>query len=72
MAISEWFALRNVDVGQARYADGKWRVEYDELVTRMRVCSNHKAFADRVCPGLDHDAYAQIAEQIVVDLNTRH
>jgi len=72
MAISDWYPLHNVEVGKARYADGKWRVEYDELVTRMRVCSNNRAFTDLVYSGLDHDSYRRIAEQIVVDLNTRH
>ena len=72
MAISEWYQINKLSVGASRYADGKWRIEYDELVTRLRVLTNGEAFSDRVNAGLDLDAYRKIAEYVVVDLNKRH
>ncbi len=72
MPISDWYPIRNLDLGHSRAADGKWRIEYDDLVARMRVCSNHKAFSDWVRVGLEYDDYRQLAEQIVADLNKPH
>jgi len=72
MPISEWYPIDKLRIDAQRYADGKWRVEYDELVTRLRVCSNGKAFADHVSSGLDLDRYRQIAEDVVLNLNKRH
>jgi hypothetical protein len=71
MAISEWYALNNVAVGKQGRADGKWRLEYNQLMTRIRVSTNHKTYSDWVSSGLDLDAYEKMAEHIVADLNRR-
>lgn len=68
--ISEWYPIES-RVGGRRY-DGKWRIEYNEQVTRLRVCSNGNAFSDWVNSGLDLDAYREIAEHVVIDLNKPH
>jgi len=71
MAISDWYPLNNVAVGKQLRADGKWRLEYNQLMTRIRVSTNHKTYSDWVSSGLDLDAYEKIAEHIVADLNRR-
>ena len=71
MAISEWYPLNNVAVGKQGRADGKWRLEYNQLMTRIRVSTNHKTYSDWVSAGLDLDAYEKMAEHIVADLNRR-
>jgi hypothetical protein len=71
MAISEWYQINNVPVGSERRADGKWRVEYNDMMTRLRVSTNHKTYSDWVNSGLDLDAYRQMAEHIIADLNRR-
>ena len=70
MAFSEWYPVK-VDVGD-RYADGKWRIEYNELITRIRVSSNGAAYSDLVSSGLDLDGYRAFAERVVAHLNKRH
>jgi hypothetical protein len=71
MPISEWYSINNLEVSNRRY-DGKWRIEYGDLDTRLRVCSNGHAFSDWVNSGLELDAYRVLAERVVVDLNKRH
>jgi hypothetical protein len=68
--ISQWYPIKS-QVGERHY-DGKWRIEYNEQSTRLRVCSNGNAFSDWVNSGLDLDAYRDIAEHVVVTLNKPH
>jgi hypothetical protein len=70
MAISEWYQINDVQVGNER-ANGKWRVEYNDLMTRIRVSTNHKTFSDWVHAGLDLEAYREMAEHIIADLNRK-
>jgi hypothetical protein len=71
MAISEWYQVSNVPVDSVRRADGKWRVEYNDLITRIRVSSNHMTCSDWVNSGLDHESYREMAEHIIADLNRK-
>ena len=68
MPISEWYPVRNMEAG----IKAKWRVEYDELVTRMRVVSNGSAACGCVAAGRAIDVYRGIARRIAIDLNKRH
>jgi hypothetical protein len=71
MAISDWYEINNLPVERQQRAQGKWRVEYNELMTRIRVSTNHKTHSDWVNSGLDFDVYREIAEQMVLELNRR-
>jgi hypothetical protein len=71
MAISEWYQINNVRIGNEGHADGKWRVEYNDLMARIRVSSNHKTYSDWVHAGLDLDVYRGMAEHIIADLNRK-
>ena len=71
MAISDWYEISNLRIGRQQWAQGKWRVEYNELMTRIRVSTNHKTHSDWVNSGLDFDVYREMAEQMVLELNRR-
>lgn len=71
MAISEWYQINDVPVGSERRANGKWRVEYNDMMTRIRVSTNQKAYSDWVHSGLDLDAYREMAEHIIAELNRK-
>ncbi len=40
-------------------------------MTRIRVSTNHKTYSDWVHSGLDLEAYREMAEHIIADLNRK-
>jgi hypothetical protein len=72
MQTTEWYAIRDFEIGNRRYPGGTWRIEADGLQTQLRVRSNGAEFADCVNWDLDPETYRRMAEQVVVDLNKPH
>jgi hypothetical protein len=69
MKPSKWFSIRLLDIDHQRFTSGKWRIEEDELETRLRVKGVKGEVSDWMTPGLTIDAYREIAEQMFVNLH---
>lgn len=72
MQTTEWYPIRDFEVGTRRYVDAMWRIEADGLQTQLRVRANGEEFADSVNWDLDPETYRRMAEQAVVDRNKPH
>ena len=72
MQTTEWYNIRDFEVGARRYPGGTWRIEADGLETQLRVRSNGAEIADWVNWDLDPETYFRMAREAVVELNKPH
>ena len=72
MQTTEWYNIRDFEVGAQRYPGGTWRIEADGLDTQLRVRSNGWEIAGWVNWDLDPETYCRMAKEAVVELNKPH
>ena len=66
----DWQKITHLEVATNQYADGEWRVVWDELQTRMEIRSNGKEDTFPVTPATRSDGYQTIAELGIKGLNS--
>lgn len=72
MQTTEWYNIRDFEVGARWYPGGAWRIEAEGLQTQLRVRSNGAESIDWVNWDLDPETYGRMAKQVVVELNKPH
>ncbi len=69
MKPSRWFSIRLLDIDRQQFTNGKWRIEENELETRLRVKGATSELSDWMTPGLSIETYREIAEQMFVNMH---
>jgi hypothetical protein len=72
MQTTQWFDIRDFEIGARRYPGGAWRIEAEGLQTQLRVRSNGAQFTDLVSWDLDPETYCRLAQQVIVQANKPH
>jgi hypothetical protein len=72
MQTTQWYNIRDFEIGARRYPGGMWRIEAEGLQTQLRVWCNGIEFADWVSWDLHPETYGTMAKQVIVEANKPH